>query len=233
MRQRPDEVFDETCGRLAGEGARCLQLAGEFVRAGGQRESFQCLVATCLVWNDQGKAAQVGHQNQVVAAPVARHLLANRRAIGVFTGRLHLHDAPFRHLSLPRAAALHLMRGVEAEVGMASALVGQFADAEHLRLQGRADGVEQVRQRPIARPLAGCAAGGVDAREVGEVSLDCGGQFRACRFHPSPCGRVALLYRPGFPARDLMPTNAARAGFVDGFNDCNLLSNRPTRPSTR
>ena len=183
MRQRPCQVFDKTRSHLAGKGARRLQLAGELVRAGRQHEGFQGSFPAGVVRDDQGEGAQIGHQDQIVAAPVAGHLLASRRAACVFTGRLHLHDAPFRRLPLPRAAALHLMGGVEAEVGMPGALVGQFADAEHLGLQGGADGVEQVRQRPIARPLAGGAAGGMDAREVGEVRFNGGFQFRVERFH--------------------------------------------------
>ena len=178
MRQRPGQVFDQTGGHFIGEDTRRLQLAGERLRAGRQHEGFQRSFPAGVVRDDQRKGAQVGHQNQIVAAAVAHHLLANRRAAGVFTGRLHLHDAAFRRLPLPRAAALHLMGGVEAEVGMAGALVGQFADTEHLGLQGGADGVEQVRQRPVARPLAGGAAGGVDARQVGEVGLNGGFQFR-------------------------------------------------------
>ena len=55
---------------------------------------------------------------------------------------------------------------------MPRALVGQLADAEHLGLERGADGVEQVRQRPVARTLPGRAAGGVDSSEVGEIGLD-------------------------------------------------------------
>ena len=94
---------------------------------------------------------------------------------------------------MPRAAALHLVGGVEAEVGMAGALIRQFADAEHLGLQGRADGVKQVGQRPIAGSLAGGAAGGVDAREIGQVSLNYCPRICVQPFHPSPCDRVSVL----------------------------------------
>ena len=57
--------------------------------------------------------------------------------------------ASFRHLPLARSSLLHLLRRIEAEIGMARALIGKLADAEHLRLERRADGIEQVRQRPI------------------------------------------------------------------------------------
>ena len=57
--------------------------------------------------------------------------------------------ASFRNLPLARSSLLHLLRRIEAEIGMARALIGKLADAEHLRLERRADGIEQVRQRPI------------------------------------------------------------------------------------
>ena len=51
------------------------------------------------------------------------------------------------------APALHLFRRVQPKVRMPGPLVGQFTDAKHLRLQPAADLVEQIRQRPIPRPL--------------------------------------------------------------------------------
>ena len=101
------------------------------------------------------------------------------------SGRLHLHHPALRRLSLARAAPLHLPRRVQAEVRMARALVGQLAHAEHLRLERRPDRVQQVRERPVARPLPGRAARGVDSPEVGEVRLDRRRQSRARAPHPS------------------------------------------------
>ena len=44
--------------------------------------------------------------------------------------RLHFDHSAFRHLAVARLASLHLLRGIEAEVPMSSALVGKLADAE-------------------------------------------------------------------------------------------------------
>ena len=74
-------------------------------------------------------------------------------------------------------AALDLLGGVEAEVGMAGALVGELSDAEYLGLQSSADVVEQIGEGAVDRPLAGCSAGGTDTPEVGEIVLDGGCQF--------------------------------------------------------
>ena len=52
-----------------------------------------------------------------------------------------------------RSAEALLLRRVEAEVGMSRALVGQLLNAEHLGLQRRAHRVQQIHERPIARPL--------------------------------------------------------------------------------
>ena len=52
--------------------------------------------------------------------------------------------AALRHLSVARPALLHLLRRVEAEVGMARALVSKLTNAEYLRVEHRADGIQQV-----------------------------------------------------------------------------------------
>ena len=104
---------------------------------------------------------------------------------GAASRRLHLHHPALRRLPLARAAPLHLPRRVQAEVRMARALVGQLAHAEHLGLQRRSDRVQQVRERPVARPLPGRPARGVDSPEVGEVRLDRRRQSRARAPHPS------------------------------------------------
>ena len=44
------------------------------------------------------------------------------------------------------------------KVGMSRTLIGQLPDAEYLRRECRTDGVEQVRERSIARPLPGSVA---------------------------------------------------------------------------
>ena len=55
---------------------------------------------------------------------------------------------------------------------MARALVCKFADAEHLRLERQADGVQQVGQRPVARSLPGGAARCTHPPEIGKVRLN-------------------------------------------------------------
>jgi hypothetical protein len=61
---------------------------------------------------------------------------------------------------------------------MARALVGELADAEHLGLQCRAHRVQKIRERPVARPLAGGSARGADPPQIVEVRLDRRGQLR-------------------------------------------------------
>ena len=55
---------------------------------------------------------------------------------------------------------------------MARTLVGQFDDAEYLRLERSADGVQQVREYRIARPLASRPARCAYPPEIDEVGLD-------------------------------------------------------------
>ena len=99
--------------------------------------------------------------------PIAAHLSAHRRQPGVITRGLHLDHATFGHLPRARPALLHLPRRIEAEVGMPRPLIGQLADTEHPGLEHAADGVQQIGQRPIARPLASSPAGGADPLQIG------------------------------------------------------------------
>ena len=61
---------------------------------------------------------------------------------------------------------------------MPGALIGEFPDTEDLRLEGGADGVEQIRERPIAGAFAGSAARGLYAPKIGEIMLN----SRCCIF---------------------------------------------------
>ena len=103
---------------------------------------------------------------------------------------LHLDHATLRNLPLTRPAPLHLLRRIEAEVRMARALIGQLSHAEHFRPQRCADSVQQVRNRSVARPLAGRAARCTHSPEVGEVRLDRRSQLRVRSAH-HPCCRKA------------------------------------------
>ena len=80
-----------------------------------------------------------------------------------------------------------MLRRVEPEVGMAGALIGQLADAEHVRRERRAHGVEQVRERPVTRPLPGRAARGPHPSKIGEVGFAPGRQGRCCVGHCICC----------------------------------------------
>ena len=164
-------------------GARALQAAVELGAGGGQTERFEGGFGAGGAGADEGELAQVGDQHQAVARPVAGGLLAHRRRPRIIGGRLHLHHAAFGRLPRTRAAALHLPRGVEAEVGMAGALIGQLADAEHARPEGRADRVEQRRQRRVVRPFAGGAPGGANPPQRRKVILRRGGQPPAPALH--------------------------------------------------
>ena len=177
------EILDETRTDLAGEGARCLQLALERGIAAGQPEGLERGLLARRILADERELAQIGRQHQTIAAPVAPDLLAHCRPQHVLVRGLDLDHAAFRCLALARAPPLHLPGRVEAEVGMARALVGQLADAEHLGLQRRADRVEQVRERPVARTLPGRSAGGADPPQIFEIRLHRRDQLRVRTRH--------------------------------------------------
>ena len=135
MRERPAEILAQAGADLLGEGAWHLQPSVELGLVFRQPEGFQLRRTACCVVADQHEVARVGHQHNAVAAAVTAHLIARRRHPGVVTGRLHLHDAALWCLPLTKPAFLDLPRRVEAEIRMTGALVGQFADAEYLRLE--------------------------------------------------------------------------------------------------
>ena len=196
MRQRPAQIFAKTRADLAGEGARLLQPAVEVVRAVRQAEGLQLRRAARRVLAHQHEVARIGHQNQSVAVPVAADLIARRGEPriaskgGADSGGLHFHHAVLRRLPLAGPAPLDLLRPVETEVGMARALIGQLPDTEHLGLEGRADGVEQVRERCVARPFPGPAARGAYPSQIDEVRLDRRPQLPVRSCH-RPCCRRA------------------------------------------
>ena len=176
MREGPGKVFAEPRTHFAGERAWPLHLAPEVVRILRQPEGFEPGRTARPVRADQHEVAQVRHQHQPVAAPVAAHLVRLHRQPGVSVHALHLDDAPLRDLPCPRPVPLNLLRGVERVVGMAGTLVGPLQNAEHLRLERAADRADQVGQRRVVRPLPGPATRCAHAVEVGEVGLGGGGQ---------------------------------------------------------
>ena len=182
VRQRPAEILAQTGAGGAGEALRGLQEALELVAA-GEAEGLEHRLPVLRVGADQLELAQVGHQHQAVAPPVAAHLFAHRRRPRAVARRLHLDDAALGGLAAAGPAPLHLPRRVEAEVGMAGPLVGELGDAEHLRPKRRADGVQQVRERPVARPLAGRAARRPDPPQLRQIGLDGGRELRVRLLH--------------------------------------------------
>ena len=142
MRQRSGEVFAKAGAGSLGKGAGFLQFAPEVVRAVRQPEGFQLRRLAGSVLAHQDEVTQVGDQHQPVEAVVAAHLIARGSEPGIIIRRFHLNHAAFRQLTFAGSAPLHLLCGVEAEVRMPRALVGQFADAKHLGLERCADGVQ-------------------------------------------------------------------------------------------
>ena len=105
----------------------------EFLWTVRQSEAFEFRRTARCVLAHEYEVAGVGHQHQPVVVPVAAHLIAVGRQPGIVTDGLHLDHAALRHLSVARPALLHLLRRVEAEVGMARALV-RSTDAPGIRV---------------------------------------------------------------------------------------------------
>ena len=138
----------------------------------------------------QHEVARVGYQHQAVAVPVAAHLIALRREPRIVNNRLHLDHTALRNLSLARLAFLHLLGRVEAEVGMARALIGKFAHTEHLGLERCADGVQQIGKRSVARTFPGRATRRAHPPEVGEVAFNRCREFRVHSCHTCLCSLI-------------------------------------------
>ena len=170
--QRPGQVLSQAGAHLVGERPRCLHLPGEVLRGIRQPEGFQARRLAMIVLAHQQEIPGVGHQHFAISLPVSGHLLARGGEPGVVCDGLNLDDAALRFHSRFRPAFLHLLGGVEAEVGMAGTLVGKFLHAEHPGLQRRAHGVQQVGQRHVEGALVGGTAGTAHQAQVGEVGLD-------------------------------------------------------------
>ena len=109
---------------------------------------------------------------------------------------------------------------VEGDLWLAPGpLVGQLADAKHLRPQPAADLVEQIRQRPISRPLPRRPTGDPNPPQVPQVSLNDTRKLP----HPSPSTSPPT---PGH-ATPVAPTNARKAPVLP--TDC-WLSRVPVAP---
>ena len=105
-------------------------------------------------------------------------------------------------LPLARASLLNLPGRVEAEIGMARALVGKLTDAEHPGLERGADRVEEDPERRMVGELPGRPAGRADAPEVGEIRFDRLSEFRAgYRHRPFVAQRGPTRKRDSAPPR--------------------------------
>ena len=130
------EVLPQGCANVPGEGTGMLQLGLEVRQGTGQPEGFQRGRTALGVLAQQHEVTGVGDQHQVVVLPVPADLGAFGGEPGVVTGGLDLHHSALRRLALLGLPPLHLAGGVEAEVRVAGALLGQLTDAEHLGPQG-------------------------------------------------------------------------------------------------
>ena len=138
VRQRAGQVFAEASASVAlayARGLSSLRRKSSALFASRNVSSFAGRPAASSPTSNE--ITRVGHEHQPIAPPVAADLIARCREPCIVVRRLYLDHAAFRYLAFSRAAPLHLLRRIEAEVGMARALVGKFADAEHLRLERR------------------------------------------------------------------------------------------------
>ena len=170
------EVFAEAGADVAGEGAGRFEAGLELVLGGGEAEGLEPSGVACGVLAQEDEVAGVGDEDEAVPVPVAADLGAAGGEPGVVGGGLDLDHAALGKLALAGPAAPDLLCGVEPEVGVARALVGKLAHAVDTRLQGRADGCEEVVEGRVVGAFAGCAAGGADAAQVVEVGFDGGGE---------------------------------------------------------
>ena len=187
MRERPGEVLDETAAHCAGESAGMLQLLVEVRRGVREPEGFEGLLPPRGIGPDQPELPQVRHEHELVAGPVAGYLFPGCHLVQLVLIRLRFHDAPFRNLSRTGPAPLQLPGGIEPDVRMPRALIGEFGDAEDLGFQAAADGVQQVHERGVGGPLASRAARSPLAGEITQVVLDRGGESGVCSGHPEMC----------------------------------------------
>ena len=183
MSERAPQVLAEARTGLAGKGARFFKPSVKFGFVVSQTEALKRCLATCDIQTGKHEFAQVGHQHQTITVPVSGDLIAYPGRQCIFAWRLDLDHAALGYLILPRSPFLHLPRRIETEVGMPSALIGKLADTEHLRLERRANGVEQIRERSVARPLPGRAARGTYPAQIGEVGFHRRREFRTCSGH--------------------------------------------------
>ena len=144
-----------------------LQLRLEGGGGPGQPEGFQLGRASALgVLAQQHEIAGVGGQHQPVTVPVLADLGAVSYEPCVIGNGFDLDHAAFGKLPIALPAPLHLLGGVESEVGMSGPLLRQLTDTEDLGLERAADGIQQNWStagsrtvHPLPRPTSGSCAG--------------------------------------------------------------------------
>ena len=162
-----------------------LQLRLEGGGGPGQPEGFQLGGVALHVLAQQHEVAGVGDQNQPVTVPVAAHLVTIRCQPGVVADGFDLDHAAFGKLPLTLPAPLHLLGGIESEVGMSGPLLRQLADAEDLGLERAADSIQQIGQRRVVGPFTCCPARRANLAQVIEVVLNCRREFLVRSRHSS------------------------------------------------
>ena len=166
------KVLSQSGADLAGKSPWCFEPGLELCCGFRESEGFQLGGPALRIFAEEDEVSGVGDQYQAILVPILTDLIALGCQPCVVVGGLDLHDTAFGELSLTRTALLNLSGGVESEVGMACALVGKLIDAENLGLEQAADGVQQVGQGRVVGTFTRGSAGGADASEVGEISLD-------------------------------------------------------------
>ena len=209
MRQGAAQIFPQAGTHLPGEGSGCFQPASERLRVVCQPERFQLRRLAVRIFPDEHEVARVRDQHQPIPGPIPTDLLPGHGQESVVVCGFDFDHAAFRRLAFAGLAFLQLLGDVQPEVGMPGALIGQFADAEHFRFEGSADGVQQIRQRAVARPFTGSAARRPDPAQIGEVGLNYGGQARGCVQHGEFRSRSS---RPRGNGRRSLPCRCGRPG---------------------
>lgn len=138
-------------------------LAGDFEKHGDRRRSERRIVSDAETSTEmplihvpgpEGEGAAVREEDLAVVFQVVPHLRAAFKGGEVGIQRLHLDDAALG-LELEergglRAVLLEFLRGEQAAIRDARAVVGRMDDGGDLWLQRIADGIEELGERRIA-----------------------------------------------------------------------------------
>jgi len=187
MRERALQVFAERPANPFGRRARRIHHGPERIGGGRERELFELRHAPVRPLAHDEEGAQVGRDDQPVRFKVALHLRRAGERANVLLRAFGLDHAALGHLSGTRLAALKLGLRVKPEIGMARARVLKIGEAQHARLQLRANGGEEGRHGGIMRAFLGPGAKAARGAKVREIRLDCPDECvrhafpRACR----------------------------------------------------